>query len=474
MRKSFVMLAIGIVALALAAPVPGASAKNVEVNGLQAVDHLVVIYLENHSFDNLYGGFKDANGLASADAAHAAQVQLDGTPYACLPQVDPHLTSPPLAADACSTANGAAFDSHFPNAPFGIDQYIPADQKTIDLVHRYYQEQVQIDGGRMDRFTAASDAKGLTQGFYDTTQLPLAKLAKKYTLDDEFFHAAFGGSFLNHMWFIAAQTPEFANADDTGGPCDLHTVLNPATGLPAKDGQLTTAADGDWAINTIQPTTPPFAAGTVPCKQLPPLTFPTIGDELSAAGVSWAWYSGGWNDAVAGHPDPLFQYHHQPFNYFANYAPGTPGRSHLQDESDFLAAAKADTLPAVSFVKPLGADNEHPGYADVDRGEQHVLGLIEAVKHTRDWKHTAIVITYDENGGFWDHAPPPVVDRWGPGARVPTLVISPLAREHFVDHTLYDTTSILATIEHRWGLPALGSRDAAAADLSNSFREVHL
>ena len=240
--------------------------------------------------------------------------------------------------------------------------------------------------------------------------------------------------------------------------------------VAGKDLPLTTKADGDWAVNTIQPFNPPFAAGTPDCRRLPPLDGATIGDRLTGAGIDWAWYSGGWNDAVAGHPDPLFQYHHQPFAYFANYAPGTAGRSHLRDESEFLAAARSGNLPAVSFVKPVGAENEHPGYADLSRGEQHTAALIEAVRSSHDWKKTAIVVTYDENGGFWDHVAPPVVDRWGPGTRVPTLVISPRARRHFVDHESYDTTSILATIERRYGLAPLSTRDAAANDLRHAFK----
>jgi phospholipase C len=99
-----------------------------------------------------------------------------------------------------------------------------------------------------------------------------------------------------------------------------------------------------------------------------------------------------------------------------------------------------------------------------------LLSLINAVKNGPNWKDTAIVVTYDENGGFWDHVAPPTSDKWGPGTRVPAIVISPLARRHFVDHTLYDTTSILATIEHRWSLQPLGTRDANANDLRAAFQ----
>jgi acid phosphatase len=423
-----------------------------EMGGLAGINHLVVIYDENHSFDNLYGSFPGANGIGKASQTSTKQVTLDGTRYTTLPQTDSHIPT------------------NLPNQPFDITKYVPANQKTRDLVHRYYQEQVQIDGGKMDKFVAVSDAAGLAVGYYPTAQLPVANEAANYVLADNFFHAAFGGSFLNHQWLVCACTPVYAGAVKDGSSKDLHTVLG-ANGLPTKDGQLTTVGTGDYAVNTIFPASTPTIAAA---PQLPLLTNKTIGDELSAENISWAWYSGGWNAAnsTAGAP-ALFQFHHQPFNYYANYAPGTPGRAHLQDETDFIAAAQAGTLPAVSFVKPIGADNEHPGYTDLITGEQHLMSLINDVRNGPNWKDTAIVITYDEHGGFWDHVAPPTSrkhsDIWGPGSRVPTIIISPLAKQHFVDHTLYDTTSILATIEHRWDLEPLGTRDAHANDLRHAF-----
>jgi len=215
----------------------------------------------------------------------------------------------------------------------------------------------------------------------------------------------------------------------------------------------------------------PFAQPFGPFgAQLPAQTAPTIGDRLSAAGVDWAWYAGGWADAIAGDPDPRFQFHHQPFAYYATYADGTPGRAqHLKDESEFLAALQDGTLPAVSFVKPIGLDNEHPSYTTVARGQRHIAELVDAIKSSSYWADSLIVITYDENGGSWDHLAPPVVDRWGPGTRVPTVIISPFVRRGYIDHTTYDTTSLLRTIEARWSLEPLGSRDAAANDLRNAL-----
>jgi phospholipase C len=449
--------AVSSVMVMAAGPILTATAVSAErqsegdIGALAGINHLVVIYDENHSFDNLYGSFPGANGISSASETSKTQVTLAGAPYATLPQTDPHIPT------------------NLPNEPFDITKYVPANQKTRDLVHRYYQEQVQIDGGKMDKFVAVSDAKGLSVGYYPTAQLPVAAEAANNVLADNFFHAAFGGSFLNHQWLVCACTPVYADAVKDGSSKDLHTILG-ADGLPTKDGQLTTVATGDYAINTIFPAVAPTIATAA---HLPLLKNATIGDRLTAGGVSWAWYSGGWNDAVAGHADPLFQYHHQAFNYYANYAPGTEGRAHLQDEADFIAAAKSGTLPAVSFVKPLGPDNEHPGYTNLVRGEQHLIDLINDVRNGPNWADTAIVITYDEHGGFWDHVAPPTSkkhsDVWGPGARVPTIIISPLAKRHFVDHTLYDTTSILATIEHRWHLEALGTRDANAHDLRRAF-----
>jgi acid phosphatase len=568
------------------------------------VDHLVVIYEENHSFDNLWGLWPGVKGLPKKGTTKNTK-QVDQlasrTALPCLLQNDVNLTSPPRSP-VCSgqKADGSAFSSHFRNRPFRIDDYIPASGPTSqtcylptpaapsaptpgvpgptgapggctrDLVHRYYQEQYQIDGGRQDRYVTGSDAAGLAMGYYDTTKLPLyqyltARGAPKYVIADDFFQSAFGGSFLNHQWLVAAGTPLWpgGGADKSGSQtgcttgtvnCDLHSVVD-ANGMPkgydlykptttagavagsptVLDNPLTQAgtdptgktcavptgaamppagtACGDYAVNTIQPASQPYAPGTAAGKQLPFLTMPTIGDRLSGKSVSWAWYAGGWDNAAgitdgAGWtngpgkscsqptfttatwpycPDLRFQFHHQPFNYYENYRAmpdaqmheTNPERlAHLKDEADFLKEAAGGHLPAVSFVKPLGPENEHPGYTGVNQGDTHLVELIKAIQASPQWKSTAIVVTYDEFGGSWDHVAPPVggktSDKWGPGTRIPAMVISPLlAKPAAVDHTTHDTTSILATIEHRWNLKPLGPRDAAVADLRTAF-ESHL
>ena len=452
---------IGSLAL-LSASAPACSsstANKTQPAGLANLNHIVVIVLENWSFDSLYAEFPGATGLAQAQAA-APQVDATGTPYATLPQTESHLPQT------------------LPNGPFALDTYIPSDADTsTDLTNNFYEEQRQIHSGKMDQFVLYdAAAKGLTMGYYHTLNLPLAAEAQKYTLCDQFFHGVYGGSLQNHIFLIAANVAQFADAPSSIKRAVLDDQGNPVAGANGKpqDGPLT--PDG-YVVGTLYPASPPYPPN-VPAEQLvPPQTFATIGDRLSDKAIDWAWYAEGWqaitsnptlNDAGTD-PNTLFQYNHQPFNYFANFGAGAPGRSHLKDAAEFMTAAQAGTLPAVSFVKPDGIDNEHPNYTNVINGELDTLSLINAVRNGPNWHDTAIVVLYDENGGFWDHVAPPSADRWGPGTRVPAFVISPFAKKGFVDSTVYDTSSILALIEHRFGLSPLGTRDAAAADLTNTF-----
>jgi phospholipase C len=117
----------------------------------------------------------------------------------------------------------------------------------------------------------------------------------------------------------------------------------------------------------------------------------------------------------------------------------------------------------------LGPDNEHPGYTSLLRGQQHVADIVNAVQNSSAWDSTAIIVTYDENGGRWDHVSPPGRDEWGPGSRVPALIISPFAKTSYIDHTQYETLSIVKTIEELWHLQPLNQRDANATDLRNAF-----
>ena len=154
------------------------------------IEHILVIYLENHSFDNLLGDFPGANGLSRAGRA-GVQVDRDGKPYDTLPPM------------------GAGFPMRLPNRPFLIDRYIGLNAKTPNPVHGFYEEQQQIDRGSMRKFVAYSTVGGFVMGHQDGSKLALWHYAEEFTLADNFFHAAFGGSFLNHFWTICACTPRF-------------------------------------------------------------------------------------------------------------------------------------------------------------------------------------------------------------------------------------------------------------------------
>jgi acid phosphatase len=218
---------------------------------------------------------------------------------------------------------------------------------------------------------------------------------------------------------------------------------------------------------------------------LPPLTQATIGDLLSAKSITWTWYAGAWSAALADgqqsststhqviyapstpRASPDFQAHHHPFNYYSRFDPvtGTVERAnHLRDYNDLVKDAAAGTLPSVVFYKPTGNTNQHPGYANIDDADAHIADLVTKLQASPQWGRMVIVITYDEYGGQWDHVAPPKGDLLGPGTRIPAIIVSPIAKAGTVDHTQYDTASVLRLITRRYGLdtlPGLAQRDAA-------------
>ena len=457
------------------APPPAASA-------MQRIDHVVVIYAENHSFDNLYGLFPGADGVANATPEQRTQVDHDGTPLKELivfgKDGQPDLAFPRM-----------------PNAPFRIDAP-PVDRRTDELVpspiHAFFHNIEQIDGGRNDRFAAMSNVGGWTMGYYDGSRMKLWQWAKDYTLADRFFMGAFGGSYLNHQYLICACAPHHADVlESMRAVLDDDGKLKKKPGSPSANvgavqvvssggGQVT--PDG-WSVNTSQPAYQPSGVPPAPDGSLdladpagskalhqpvPPQTARTIGDTLSAKGVSWAWYAGGWDAALAdgrqppevkrqviyakgGEGSPMFQPHHQPFNYYARFAPGTEDRAeHLKDGTTFLQDIANGKLPAVSFYKPAGRYTQHPSYTDVKSGDEHMADVLAKLRASPQWGRMLVVLTYDENGGYWDHVPPPTGrgwgDRFGPGTRIPAILVGPTVKRGFVDHTAYDTGSILKFI----------------------------
>jgi len=486
---------------------PVLSEKSVD-SRINQIENIVIIYAENRSFDNLYGLFPGANGLyKNADGTDAnlenyRQLDRDG--------ISVLNTLPPVwSAQGNKAVDQLSFVSALPNTPFKIDGAPGAVADALgmniaspDLVHRFYNNQMQINGGKNNMFAAWSDAGGLSMGYYNGAPMKMWQLAKQYTLADNFFMGAFGGSFLNHFWLVCACTPTYQNAPealiskvDKNGVALTVDERSPRSALLGKPIYLSDKplTPDSYAVNTVQPPYQP--SGIAPHNNadntladpdknpLPPQNSEvtkTIGDTLSAKGISWAWFAGGWNEAIKNR-DVIynnktinFQAHHQPFNYFSRFNPLTEeGRKerqlHLKDYTDLQTDIQAGTLPSVVFYKPQGNLNQHPGYTDVMSGDAHIAELIASLQKSRQWKRMAIIVTYDENGGYWDHVAPPKGDRWGPGTRIPTIIISPFSKTNYVDHTYYDTTSILKLITERFSLESIPGIRAGAGDLSNVF-----
>jgi acid phosphatase len=489
---------------------------------LDSIKTIVVIYAENRAFDNLYGNFPGANGLQNLTPEQMQQHDRDGKVLTALPPVPGKgLTDPSDPKEITTEATAG-----HPNRPFALDDPngygVGLDYKLHDLVHAFYQNQMQINGGRNDMFAAYSDAGGEVMGHFDGSKMVLWNVAKKYTLADNFFQGGFGSSFFNHQYLICACAPidyqakndpqKYKNAISVVNPDGVSLKLDPETPGSAVQGppkwlHYGVLTPDFYAVNTMQPPYQPSGslapkggdwryADVDAVNTLTPQIQPTIGDRLSDAKVGWAWYSGGWRNVIAANealrkyleskggeaftwPDAvaegvimshvLFQYHHQPFNYYANFAPGRPARSeHLLDGgldgAKFIADIDAGKLPPVTFYKPQGTQNQHAGYATVAAGDEHIANLVAHLEKSPQWKNMVVVITYDENGGWWDHVAPPKGDRWGPGTRIPAIVISPFAKRGYVDHTQYDTGSIQRLINRRFGLvplPGIEQRDAA-------------
>jgi len=491
MRRPIILLALAILA--------GCATPPAQKSALERIQTIVVIYAENHSFDNLYGMFPGADGVANASAESKTQLDHDGKPLGSLPPV------------YTSGKPDAAYPRDLPNGPFRIDA--PPVSRRIDQIvpspiHSYWHNIEQIDGGRNDKFAAMSTVGAWVMGYYDGSSQKVWQWARRYTLADNFFMGAFGGSFLNHQWLVCACTPEFRDA-----PASMRAQLDekgrlkkrptsPASVMDGPvqvfDGQVT--PDG-YAVNTSQP---PFQPSGIPPAgdrpdyadaakhPVPPQTAKTIGDTLSAKGVSWAWYAGAWRQALEDGRRPAsekraiiynrttgspnFQPHHQPLNYYARFAPGTADRErYLKDGDEFIADIAAGKLPQVSFYKPTGRLTQHPSYTDIQSGDIHIAEVLVRLEKSPQWPNMVVIVTYDENGGYWDHVAPPSGpgrgDRWGPGTRVPAIIVSPFAKRGHVDHTAYDTTSILKLITRRFDLEPLPGVREKAGDLSGALTE---
>ncbi|MDR9876777.1 acid phosphatase [Pseudomonas allii] len=496
----------------------------------EQVKTVVVIYAENRSFNNLFADFPGVEKpLSALSAADTQQRDRDGSLLTTLPPTwGGVLQVGPQTVDGVTYPSEVQFQENLPNAPFALKgpnaEDLPLSLVTRDLWHVFYQNQMQINGGKNDNFVAWADSGGLVMGHYAQSRyaLRLWDVAKEFVLCDNFFQGAFGGSFLNHQYLISATAPFYPNAAQSVAKAQIATLQSddptdprlkpldksPASAMsgPPQFGPSALTPDG-YGVNTLappywptwirDPENPDYSKPDLP-NVLVPQTHEHIGDKLSKKNVDWAWYAGAWQATLDQFKDsggipkiPNFQYHHQPFNYFKQQGPENRAERNkrlrdggLGDESStnkFFADAQAGKLPAVTFYKPQGNLNMHAGYADVASGDRHIARALKVLQESPQWKNMVVVVTVDENGGWWDHVAPPKGDRWGPGTRIPALVVSPFARKGTVDHTVYDTASILRLITRVFQLETLDGlkqRDDAMiargqkpmGDLSNALQ----
>ncbi len=310
-------------------------------------------------------------------------------------------------------AEGFPANLRVPLQPGGPPQVAPfhfTSPLTHDMRHRWETAHEAMNGGKMDGFIGAEHSRD-TMGYYDRSDLPnYWSYADEFTLCDRFFSSLAGPSLPNHLYTIAAQS---------GG-----------------------------LVNNMQQ---PPAGG---------FTFPTMAELLHKGDVSWKYYDGGTDPQSFGLWNPL--------PGFKAFQSDPSLRSHLVAIADYFRDLRNGTLPAVSWIVPNMPESEHP-VADIQVGMWYVTALTNALMKSPYWRDSVLVITWDDYGGFYDHVPPPRVDDYGYGPRVPTIVISPYSRRGHIDHTQYDFCSVLRFIEDEFGLPSLTARDRDAASLRHAL-----
>ncbi len=464
------------------------------------IQHLVVIFEENVSFDHYFATYPVAANPAGEPQFQASP----GTPTV-------NGLNEELLTDNPNFNNPANSGVPFGANPFRLDRLQAA---TCDQGHNYTPEQLSFDLGLMDNFPATVGSgscggfdyghkTGLVMGYFDgNTVTAIWNYAQAFAMNDNSYGTTFGPSTPGALNLVAGQTsPATASA------------ATPKV-IPGNPGTI---------IGDLDPTGDMCSAGTT-------ITMggQNVGNLLNKSNVTWGWFEGGF-DLTITNPDgttscnrdhpastggTITDYipHHQPFQYYASTANpkhlrpnsvqniGTSndgGANHQYDIHDFFDALNAGVMPAVSFLKAPGFQDGHAGYSDPLNEQIFLVNTINTIEQSRFWNSTAIIISYDDSDGWYDHQMSPIVNpsatasdvisgagkcgngaplsgiagRCGYGPRLPLMVISPFAKANFVDHTLTDQSSILRFIEDNWGLGQIGggSFDEIAGSVESMF-----
>ena len=312
------------------------------------------------------------------------------------------------------------------------------DQRIPDLPHCYTCALASYNGGKLDGFDQGvpSDRNAYTQ-MRPRNEPNYWYWAKRNVLSDHFFASEMGPSFPNHMYSIAARS---AGAHDN--PVRLPGLHSLTWGCDAPKGELVRVVTRSGS------------------KRVPPcFNFQTAGDLLNRGNVPWADY--------AATPDQK-GYIWSTYSAIKHIRETKQWHEHVRPVADLVPDIKSDSLPPVTWVTPRMEFSNHPGYSFC-YGENWATRVIDAIMRSPMWGSTAIFLTWDEWGGFYDHVKPPSVDGFGLGFRVPFIVISPYARSGVVDHRMGEFDSVLKFIETNWGLPNLTKRDHKASNLAYDF-----
>lgn len=441
------------------------------------IKHLVVLFQENVSFDHYFGTYPNAANVAGEPAFYASgdTPSVNGLSEALL-------TNNPNAAN-----------------PQRLDR---SQALTCDQDHSYKDEQLAYDHGAVDKFVETVSGgscadKSIVMDYYDgNTVTALWNYAQNFAMSDNSFGTTYGPSSPGAINLVSGQT-HGATTPDAPGLVSNGTIISDARPLYDDCSKGTTAA----------------------------LSGKNVGDLLNAKNLTWGWFQGGFRPSattngvaacgtahtnIGGASVTDYIPHHEPFQYYKSTSnphhlpPSSPAAigktdqaNHQYDLSDFWTAANAGNLPSVSFLKAAAYQDGHAGYSD-PLDEQHFLvDTINRLQRLPTWRDTAIVISYDDSDGWYDHVLGPVVSpsndatydaltgtgqcgtpragsysgRCGYGPRLPLLVISPYANRNFVDHSVTDQSSILRFIEDNWNLGRIGDQsfDALAGSLNNMF-----
>ena len=431
MRLQRAAPAVAVVFLVASAAAVSGHARHADASRTP-IKHVIYVMMENRSFDNVLGALcaerVNEGDPAPCDGAKAGEL-LDGSmiPLTAAPDVQPPLShSVESHRKGLNYTNGVAEMNGF--------RQVPGCQAVPERHHWPYACYDQYDPEGPNADSIAN----------------ITMLANQFAISDRTFESYTSASWTSHLEMVAGTRDGFH-----GDNPHYHSELNPPPHGPGAG--CTSNEDAPYDSPTqgviLVPSCVPDRNGDGPYRDSPVAYVPTIFDRLDAAGISYKVYH-----TLSGFRSPC--------SYFWECA-NSKQATHTVPEARFMRDAAAGELPAVSFLMPPATESQHPGYSMM-AGDNWIGQVVQAIQNgsPSQWDSTALFLSYDDCGCFYDHVAPPVR---GMGIRVPMLIVSPYARPHFVDHGSASLASPLAFIESNWGLAPLGNEDTGAYDFGNAF-----